>query len=104
MDTLLPAERSLLAYALRSGLRVGDFFKNFDKLHSGRVSASQFRRALSSLGVTLSEEDSQALISKYSDMNDGFVNYRAFASIIDTGTILTFSLAYCTCSTSKPDL
>ncbi|XP_077982617.1 uncharacterized protein LOC144437542 isoform X1 [Glandiceps talaboti] len=64
--------------------RVTEFFKDYDRLRSGYISTSQFKRVLDqSFGIQLFPEDEQALTDKYEDKNDGMINYRKFSDVID---------------------
>ena len=49
----------------KSPVRVVDFFKDYDKLRSGKITAAQFRRALDLCNLGLSENDFVALEGEY---------------------------------------
>ena len=53
-----------------------DWFEDFDKLRSGRVSNDQFRRCFQFIGFSLTDAEYEALRSEYADR--GMVNYRRF--------------------------
>ena len=53
-----------------------DWFEDFDKLRSGRVSRDQFRRCFQFINFRLSDPEFEALAQEYADK--GMVNYRRF--------------------------
>lgn len=53
-----------------------DWFEDFDKLRSGRVSKDQFRRCFQFINFRLSDAEFEALDRQYSDR--GMINYRKF--------------------------
>nr|XP_002123656.3 uncharacterized protein LOC100183292 [Ciona intestinalis] len=64
-------------------VRVSEFFKDFDRLRSGSITASQFKRCLDQfLGLKLSAKEIDEIADKYC-LKDGMVNYRAFSDVID---------------------
>ena len=64
-------------------IRVGEFFRDYDKLRKGKVTENQFTTVLSMLNFTLTDEEYDFLIEKYRT-EDGFVNYNAFVENIDS--------------------
>jgi hypothetical protein len=78
-------EQRLRSLVLMKRVRVSEFFKDFDKLRKGRVTKSQFKAVLSNiLNFTLTEEEYQSLIDKYSCDDPNMVNYSAFVGSIDS--------------------
>jgi Ca2+-binding EF-hand superfamily protein len=65
-------------------VRVNEFFKDFDKLRKGRVTKTQFKSVLSTLSFTLTDEEYQTLIERYSCDDPNMVNYAAFVDSIDS--------------------
>ncbi|CAK8698532.1 unnamed protein product [Clavelina lepadiformis] len=65
-------------------VRVSEFFKDFDRLRSGYITASQFKRCLDQfLGLNLTVEQLDGLLTKYCVKENDMVNYKAFADVID---------------------
>jgi len=81
VDDLLDAIRSI---SFRKRIRINEFFLDFDKLRSGFVSISQFRRCLSMFGMDMNDTEFERLIAAYVDSNKR-VNYVAFSEEIDKG-------------------
>lgn len=52
-------EKRLRAHVVMKRVRVNEFFRDFDKLRKGKVTANQFKAILSTLNFTLSEEEFQ---------------------------------------------
>jgi hypothetical protein len=63
-------------------VRIGEFYKDFDKLRKGKVTCAQFRSVLSMLNFNLSDDEFEALEQKYIT-SDKFVNYQLFCDNID---------------------
>ncbi|XP_076647707.1 uncharacterized protein LOC143356146, partial [Halictus rubicundus] len=77
-------------HILENRIRISEFFKRFDPLNIGRVTISQFKRALDGLQVStlgrlyLAESEIDALVSIYKDPNDpDRMCWRTFADDID---------------------
>jgi len=72
-------EKRLQALAAKDGIRVKEFFIDFDKLRKGTVGEAAFRTCLGTLNISLSEADIQDLIGRYrvSD-GTGMINYSQF--------------------------
>jgi Ca2+-binding EF-hand superfamily protein len=75
-----------VVYARR--IRAKDFFRDYDKLRSGRVTKPQFCRVIATMGIKLSQEESEALADHFTE--DGphiqppqIVNFMAFCACID---------------------
>ena len=64
-------------------IRIGEFFRDYDKLRKGTVTANQFTTVLSMLNFTLTNEEYDYLTEKYKTP-DNLVNYSAFIENIDT--------------------
>merc|ERR1719193_1753013 len=76
-------ESSIRKFMLAKRVRVAEFFKDFDNLRSGCVTATQFKRCLDqSFSTILSEPQGDLLIEKYKD-HSGMVNYKQFADVIE---------------------
>lgn len=78
-------EERLKLFVFEERVRAVDFFRDFDKLNSGYVTPTQFRRVLDAVKLRLSDDEAAALIEKYSRPGRG-VNYLSFCDEIDTGT------------------
>lgn len=76
-------EERLRALVVMKRIRVNEFFRDFDKLRKGKVTESQFKAILSSLNFSLTPEEFQALVDRYTT-GDGFVQYTAFVDSIDS--------------------
>ena len=63
-------------------VRVREFFIDFDKLRKGKVTHSQFKAVLSTLGFNLTPEEYNALTCKYA-VDQFMVNYDKFCGSID---------------------
>ncbi|CAF0920343.1 unnamed protein product [Adineta ricciae] len=78
------AEEKIRVKTIALGLRVTEFFHDFDRLRSGYVTASQFKRCLdTNLRLQLSPEEEQLLLQKYGHKRDGSVCYREFCDVIN---------------------
>jgi len=65
-------------------VRVSEFFKDFDRLRSGYITSSQFKRCLNQfLGLKLTDAQVEELINKYHLRKNDMVNYRIFSDLID---------------------
>merc|ERR1719284_838933 len=69
-------------------VRAKDFFKDYDKLRSGRVTKPQFTRVLLTMGLAIPPHEAELLAEHFTQ--DGpnvqypqVVNYRAFCDCID---------------------
>ena len=64
-------------------IRINEFFKDFDKLRKGKVTAAQFKAILSTLSISLTDEEYKTLTERY-QTDDSMVNYQAFCDSIDS--------------------
>jgi len=69
-------------------IRAKDFFRDYDKLRSGRVTKPQFGRVIATMGIRLSQDETDALAEHFTE--DGphiqppqVVNHKAFCECID---------------------
>lgn len=84
LDVLAGTEEKIQTEVRTKRIRVSEFFKDFDRLRSGCITESQFKRCLNQkLGVTLNEDEIDQLIQKYSVPKTKMVNYRGFSETID---------------------
>ncbi|XP_022079913.1 uncharacterized protein LOC110973400 [Acanthaster planci] len=76
-------EDRIRKFMLSKRVRVAEFFKDFDNLRSGCVTASQFKRCLDQgFSSILAEAEEELLIEKFKE-KDGMVNYKRFADVIE---------------------
>ncbi len=90
-------ENKFRAHIFAMRIRLVDLFAHFDKLRSGFITASQFRRCIGAAydkGVVspLTQAECDILVSHYDVKKNGMVKWRAFADSIDKGV---FSSSYC---------
>jgi len=72
-------ENRLQALAAKDGIRVKEFFIDFDKLRKGTCGEAAFRTCLGTLNINLTEAEIQTLIDRYLVPNvPGMINYAAF--------------------------
>jgi len=64
----------------RSSLRRA--FKIFDSDRDGLLSASELRRCVNKLGVSLTDEEVSEMIQEYDEDEDGMINYREFSKMM----------------------
>lgn len=64
-------------------IRLCDFFRDFDRTRSGRITKGQFRRGLKASGIPTSEVQTQLLEGKFQDKM-GFVVYGEFCDAVDS--------------------
>ncbi|CAF4203668.1 unnamed protein product, partial [Rotaria sp. Silwood2] len=78
------AEEKIRVKTIALGLRVTEFFHDFDRLRSGYVTTSQFKRCLdTNLRLQLSPEEEELLFKKYDLKHDGSICYREFCDVIN---------------------
>lgn len=95
------SEEKIRIKTIAAGLRVTEFFHDFDRLRSGYVTASQFKRYLlekfsiifaifclfrcldTNLRLELSPEEEELLFKKYDLKHDGTICYREFCDVIN---------------------
>lgn len=63
-------------------VRIEEFFRDFDKLRKGKVTAPQFKSILSMMNFSLTEEEFDSLAYKY-QTEDNMFNYAAFCDNIN---------------------
>jgi len=82
----LPIEREISNIVKTRRIRISEFFKDFDRLRSGKISTSQFTRCLNQVFGSARSDDmtpteEEVLIKKYGD-KDNMVDYRHFTDTI----------------------
>jgi len=75
-------------YVFPRRIRVREFFLDYDKLRSGRVTQVQFGRALNTIGCRLSDDDIKLLTEHFQDISPSVQkpqdrNYEAFCRMVD---------------------
>ena len=63
--------------------RVKDFFEDYDRLNSGRVSAEMFERGLDLAGLGLSPSELKSVADAYASAHEGFVEYLRFSQDVE---------------------
>jgi len=48
-------------------IRAKDFFRDYDKLRSGRVTKPQFGRVIATMGIRLSQDETDALAEHFTE-------------------------------------
>eukprot|EP00746_Dinoflagellata_sp_MGD_P000018 gnl/MRDRNA2_/MRDRNA2_100039_c0_seq1.p1 gnl/MRDRNA2_/MRDRNA2_100039_c0~~gnl/MRDRNA2_/MRDRNA2_100039_c0_seq1.p1 ORF type:complete len:498 (+),score=99.14 gnl/MRDRNA2_/MRDRNA2_100039_c0_seq1:71-1495(+) len=66
-------------------IRAKEFFKDYDPLRSGRVTSTQFVRAVASMGVRLGDTEAEALAEHFAEgvQKPQNINYSAFCEHVD---------------------
>lgn len=86
--TIESIENKIRAHIFAKRIRLHDFFVDFDKLRSGYVTLSQFRRclgqAMTLLVSPLREVEFDIILKHYDKKNNGTVLWREFVDSIDT--------------------
>lgn len=77
-------ETNIKAQVFKSRVRVIEFFRDFDKLHNGRISVAQFRRGLTAAKLAVSDEDFASLTAKFGT-SDGNIDYIKFSDMVEEG-------------------
>ncbi|UJR13405.1 hypothetical protein I4U23_000420 [Adineta vaga] len=78
------AEEKIRVKTIALGLRVTEFFHDFDRLRSGYVTSSQFKRCLdTNLRLQLTPDEENLLFQKYDLKRDGSICYRDFCDVIN---------------------
>jgi Ca2+-binding EF-hand superfamily protein len=91
-DPVLEAvENKFRAHIFAMRIRLVDLFADFDKLRSGFITASQFRRCIGAAydkGVIspLTEAECSVLLEHYDVKKTGMIQWRRFVNSIDRGT------------------
>jgi len=84
------AEERIRATVVMKRIRIEEFFLDFDKLRKGRVTKTQFKAILTQLGLTLTDNEFEAIAVKYqTDDPEKFVNYKAFVASINKAFTIT---------------
>ncbi|KAI9096987.1 hypothetical protein DFS34DRAFT_660037, partial [Phlyctochytrium arcticum] len=86
--TIETVENKLRAHVLAHRIRLTDFFLDFDKLRSGYVTATQFRRCLGMImhkGIVspMSERECEVLMEAYDSRNNRMIKWTQFVDSID---------------------
>lgn len=77
-------EKRIQARIAKDGIRIKEFFLDFDKLRKGTVGEAAFRTCIGTLGVELSEAETTELANRYKTNNgSGHINYRDFVNKLD---------------------
>jgi hypothetical protein len=77
-------EKRIQARIAKDGIRIKEFFIDFDKLRKGTVGEAAFRTCIGTLGVNLTEAETGELINRYRSPNQpGLINYRDFIVKLD---------------------
>ena len=76
-------EERIQTQVVMKRVRIGEFFRDYDKLRKGKITPSQFKGALSMLKFYMTEEEYESLVQKYIT-DDGMVKYIDFVENIDT--------------------
>lgn len=66
-------------------IRIEEFFRDFDKLRKGKVTANQFKGILSMMNFSLTEGEFEALAEKYKTSSpENMFDYFSFCSTINS--------------------
>jgi len=76
-------EQRIQAQVVMKGIRIEEFFKDFDKLKKGTVTQQKLRSVSAMLGITLTESEYSVLQEKYATP-DGLFNYDLFCHNINS--------------------
>ncbi|XP_069741796.1 EF-hand calcium-binding domain-containing protein 6-like [Narcine bancroftii] len=77
-------ENKIRNAVLAKRIRISEYFGDYDKLHSGYLTRSQFFRCLDqTIGIYLTPEECNDLLHKYDVKCNGTVNYKHFIDVID---------------------
>ena len=63
-------------------IRIGEYFRDIDKLRKGYCSAAQFRRILQLTGLKITDHQMNLLNGQYK-LEDNLINYKRFTQDID---------------------
>lgn len=78
-------ESKLKSQVAARSVRLTEWFKDFDKRHTGKITPAQFRRGLTTARVLLTDDEAALMARKFATA-DGFVDYQAFCDRVDEGT------------------
>jgi len=73
----------LRSKALRSGLRLQEFLRDFDKLRSGNITKNQLRLGMNMCSLPLSEDEFNLLTSFFESDKENSVRWREICNAID---------------------
>jgi len=81
-------ENKIRAHAYHLKLRMTDLFEDYDKLRSGFMTATQFRRCVNSaynrcIAAPFSDKEFELIVKHYTVNGDGLVKWTAFVESID---------------------
>ncbi|KAI9175726.1 hypothetical protein H9P43_006090 [Blastocladiella emersonii ATCC 22665] len=79
-------ESKIRSHVYSARIRISEYYKDYDRLHSGFISYGQFRRCLSmsiEKGPQLSDGEYGVLQRHYDTRGNGTVNYSAFIESVD---------------------
>jgi len=79
----LDCEKRLQAFIAKDGIRIREFFIDFDKLRKGTCGDAAFRTCLGTLQIKLTQQEIDSLINKYKTGVANLVSYDAFCKNID---------------------
>jgi hypothetical protein len=79
----LDVEKRLQAFVAKDGIRIRQFFIDFDKLRKGTCGDAAFRTCLGTLQIKLDMTEIDAIINKYKTGVANLVNYDSFCKNID---------------------
>jgi len=96
IDTILSKIRY---HVLIRRIRVLNFFEDFDKLQSGYVTESIFKRCIDMILATtatckLNSEEYNEITKYYYDNDKNMVEWRSFVNDIDTGKVYEIIISY----------
>lgn len=78
------AELKIQTLVYQKRLRIDEFFRDFDTVHNGHVTAPQFRRVLTMLGIDITDTEFESLVKEYSDGTEfQLIQYPRFVDRID---------------------
>lgn len=84
VDSAIKTEEDIRTEVRTKRVRVSEFFQDFDRLRSGYITESQFKRCLNQkLGLALHPYQVHGLCEKYNTKGNGMINYRLFSDVID---------------------
>lgn len=75
-------EKYIKAEAYKHQLRIKDFFEDYDKLRKSYITEDKFRSGLSNFKLHLSEDNIQALLSRYR-RPDNLIDYVSFCESVE---------------------
>ncbi|KAI8927203.1 hypothetical protein BC831DRAFT_187984 [Entophlyctis helioformis] len=87
-DQVMHVENKYRAHVFAMRIRLVELFQDFDKLRSGLMTPSQFRRCVAAsldkgVGSSLTEPEINIMLDHYTDRKTGMVRWRLFVDSID---------------------